>query len=75
MYNPFYLIERSPIQSTLGDARLRNAQISFYKKNGRVRTCRCSFHGEVTILAKPMPWLDTADVVLSAGICVQACAC
>ena len=36
VYNPYYLVQRSPIQSTLGDARLRDSPLTFYMKNGRV---------------------------------------
>ena len=36
VYNPYYLVTNSPMQTTLGDARLRDAALSFYRKNGRV---------------------------------------
>ena len=36
VYNPYYLVSNSPMQTTLGDARLRDAGLSFYRKNGRV---------------------------------------
>ncbi len=40
VYNPYYLVTNSPMQTTLGDARLRDAGLSFYRKNGRVSITR-----------------------------------
>ena len=36
VYNPYYLVSNSPMQTSLGDARLRDAGLSFYRKNGKV---------------------------------------
>ena len=63
VYNPYYLVSQSPIQSTLGDARLRNAALSFYMKNGRVSAAGPAASGSVSELCSALgagAWRDAS---------------